>query len=99
MTKGAMKAFTLEDVEMGKKVNDNKSQNVSKKDTESKAFSVSSDDDSIMEIDPNEADSELNSFLLVPQRGAARKAEQKMSGKPSKTGNDSNSELKRTKGP
>ena len=104
-TKAAMKEFTLEDMALAKKIMEDKNRQSSQSPLPVKSKSkkskepdppakTSSDDDSVMEIDPDDQDSELNAFLLVPQRGAARKAEQKMS-KTTKTNPNETKEVKK----
>ena len=78
-TKAAMKAFNYEDLALAKKVMEERKDAVKQDDS----------DDSLMDIDDN------NAFLLVSQRAAARKAEQKFS-KPGK-GNPADAKKKGSK--
>ena len=73
-TKAAMKEFTAEDMALAKKIMEEKNK------MKNKATPIDeSDDNSIMEVDQDDVDSDTNPFTFVPQRGAARKAEQKFS--------------------
>jgi len=71
-TKAAMKEFTAADMEAAKKIMEEKKAYAAKNKT--KPAYVSSDEDSVMEVDADVN----NDFLLVPQRKAASKAQQKI---------------------
>ena len=72
-TKAAMKEFTAADMEAAKKILEEKKAFAAK--NKSKPAYVSSDEDSVMEVDADVN----NDFLLVPQRKAASKAQKKIS--------------------
>jgi hypothetical protein len=71
-TKAAMKEFTAADAELARKIMEEKKAYASK--NKSKPAYVSSDEDSVMEVDADVN----NDFLLVPQRKAASKAQKKI---------------------
>merc|ERR1712008_532372 len=68
-----MKEFTAADMEAAKKLLEEKKAFAAK--NKSKPAYVSSDEDSVMEVDADVN----NDFLLVPQRKAASKAQKKIS--------------------
>ena len=86
-TKAAMKEFNLEDIALAKKIMEDKARRASDKFKNKTRQKEESDNDSFMDVDLNP------SLLVVSQRSAARKAEQKIS----KKTKDSKSDPKQNK--